>query len=206
MAGLDWNALETAALRRDPFDHLHVPQALTPRAAAAIPAEFPQISGDGSYSLADAPPGPALQAVIDDLNSERFRRLMEDLFGLDLSGRATTVTLRGQCGLRDGYIHTDSRSKVLSLLIYLNEGWTSSEGRLRLLRSDANLEDVGAEIPPTLGSLVVFRRSERSWHGHTRFVGQRRSLQFNYVRSDVTTLVSAMRHRLSALVKSHQAA
>lgn len=201
MDGLDWHVVEAAALNRDPFDYIYVPQSLSPEAAAAIPSEFPEIAGEGSYTLADAPPGPALQAVIDDLQSDRFRTLMEDLFGLDLAGKATTVTLRGRCGPKDGFIHTDSRSKILSLLIYLNEAWPSREGRLRLLRTGADLADVGVEIPPTLGSMVVFRRSERSWHGHTVFDGPRRSLQFNYVRSDMATLTSAVRHRISALVK-----
>lgn len=200
MVGLDWNVVEAAALNRDPFDYIYVPRSLTPEAAAAIPGDFPEIAGEGSYSLRDAPPRPALQAVIDDLRSDRFRNLMEDLFGLDLAGKATTVTLRGRCGPNDGFVHTDSRSKILSALIYLNEDWPSREGQLRLLRSP-NLTDAAVEIPPTLGSMVVFRRSDRSWHGHTAFLGPRRSLQFNYVRSDLATLASDVRHRISTLVK-----
>jgi hypothetical protein len=206
MAGLDWDALATAALRRDPFDHVLVPQALDRAAAAAIPAEFPKIGSPGSYALADAPPGPVLAGVIAELQSERFRHLMEDLFGLSLAHRATTVTLRGRCGTRDGFVHTDSKSKVLSLLLYLNDGWQGGEGQLRLLRSEGGLQQPAVEVPASMGSLVVFRRADNSWHGHTPFVGERRVLQFNYVRADVTTFVSAVRHRLSALGKSRIAA
>ncbi|THD77237.1 MAG: 2OG-Fe(II) oxygenase [Phenylobacterium sp.] len=206
MAGLDWDALEAAPLRIDPFDHLHVDQALDRKAVAAIPGEFPTIAGAGSFSLADAPPGPCLAEVVADLQSDRFRDLMGRKFGLDLSRRATTVTLRGRSGVRDGFIHTDSKSKVLSLLLYLNDDWSGREGQLRLLRSEHDLHDVGAEIPAGMGSLVVFRRTEHSWHGHTPYIGPRRVLQFNYVRADYTTLVSALRHRLSALMKSRQAA
>jgi hypothetical protein len=206
MAGLDWNALETAVLQREPFDYIHVPNALQPAAAKRIPAEFPQIASPGSFSLADAPPGPVLAGIIDELQSQRFRTLMEDLFGVDLSRRATTVTIRGRCGTRDGFVHTDSKSKVLSLLLYLNDDWTGGEGQLRLLRSERGLEDAGAEIPATMGSLVVFRRADNSWHGHTPFIGERRVLQFNYVRANSTSLVSAVRHRLSALMKPRMAA
>ncbi|MDB5417169.1 MAG: hypothetical protein JWP50_588 [Phenylobacterium sp.] len=201
MSVLNWASLEAAALQTDPFDHLRVADALQPAAAAALPAEFPAVSGLGSFSPKDAPPGPLLSQAIEELQSDRFRALMAQRFGIDLDGRATTVTLRGECGERDGYIHTDSKSKILSLLLYLNEDWTSPEGRLRLLRNGRDLEASAVEIPPTMGSLVVFRRSERSWHGHTAFTGRRRSLQFNYVRSDRTSLMSDIRHRVSALMK-----
>lgn len=127
---------------------------------------------------------------------------MEEKFDLDLSHAATTVTLRGRSGHRDGFVHTDSRSKILSLLLYLNEGWRGGEGQLRLLRKQGDLADPAAEIPANLGSLVVFRRSDRSWHGHTFYEGERRVLQFNYVRGGLATAMSAIRHRLSALAKA----
>jgi SM-20-related protein len=202
MAVLNWTRLDAARLQTDPFDHLAVADALRPAAAAALPAEFPKISGMGSFSLKDAPPGPVLKQVIAELESDRFRALMSERFDIDLSDKPTTVTLRGECGARDGYIHTDSKSKILSLLLYLNADWTSPEGRLRLLRNGRDLSAAAVEIPPTMGSLVVFRRSDRSWHGHTVFTGQRRSLQFNYVRSERTSLVSDIRHRVSAMMKN----
>jgi hypothetical protein len=206
MAGLNWIALGEAPLRTDPFDHIRVGDALDAEALAGIPDEFPRIVAPGSFSLADARPGPVLQAVIADLQSQRFRSLMQSRFSLPLGGCSTTVTLRGKSGERDGFIHTDSRSKLLSLLLYLNEDWNGRQGQLRLLRSAHDIEDVGVEIPATLGSLVVFRRSDMSWHGHERYVGPRRVLQFNYVRMGHAGLVSLVRHRVSALLKMRLAA
>lgn len=206
MAGLDWAALNRAFLQTEPFDHLRVRHALDPKTSIRIPGEFPAITAPGSFSLADAPPGPALASVIADLQSDRFAALMADRFGVPLGRRTTTVSLRGQSGRRDGFIHTDSRSKLLSLLLYLNDDWTSSEGQLRLLRSGSDIEDVGVEIPATMGSLVVFRRSDVSWHGHLPYIGPRRVLQFNYVRTGYTGLVSVVRHRVSALLKPRLAA
>lgn len=203
---LNWARLEAAALRPRPFEHIHVLDALEPQIAARIPVEFPHIPQPGSFSLQDAAPGPVLQAVIDDLQSDRFRSLLSQRFGLDLSGRPTTVTLRGTSGPRDGCIHTDSRSKILSLLLYLNEDWGSAEGQLRLLPGRHDLGAFEVEIPACMGSLVVFRRSDRSWHGHTPFLGRRRVLQFNYVRSEQAGYVSEIRHRLSAFLKRPKAA
>ena len=201
MAGLDWDVIERAALVRDPFDHIALPQVLLPACAAAIPGDFPAIRSPGSFSLADAPPGPVLAALIEDLLSDRFRAAMARLFDVDLEDRPAVVTLRGQCSGRDGRIHIDSRTKVLSLLIYLNDDWSGGEGQLRLLANRDSLADAPVEIPASLGSMVAFRRSDQSWHGHSPFVGQRRALQFNYLQNARASVVGQLRHRLSAFTK-----
>jgi hypothetical protein len=130
---------------------------------------------------------------------------MERIFDLDLEGRPAIVTLRGQCSPRDGRVHVDSKSKVLSLLLYLNPGWSSPQGQLRLLRSRDDMETFAVEIPPSLGSLVGFRRCDDSWHGHTSFVGERRVVQLNYLAATHSSVVATMRHRLSALLKQRVA-
>ena len=58
-----------------------------------------------------------------------------------------------------------------------------------------------AEIPPDGGTLVAFKRSERSWHGHAPFEGPRRYVMFNWVRSDAALTREIGRHRLSAKLK-----
>ncbi len=202
MPGLDWSALEAARLKTEPFDHFTVAQVLEPGCAAAIGEAFPQIRAAGSFSLTDARPGPALTALIDDVQSERFKRQMERLFGLTLDDAPCLVTLRGYCSGRDGAIHTDSRSKILSLLLYLNDDWATDQAQLRLLRGERDIEDYAVQVPATFGSLVGFRRSDGSWHGHTAFEGRRRVLQLNYLRSARAAWLGAVRHRISALTKS----
>nr|MEA2796817.1 SM-20-related protein [Phenylobacterium sp.] len=205
MVGLDWRAIDAAKLASEPFDHIALSQVLEPDCASALPQEYPAIRSPGSFSLADAPPGPALSGLIEDLLSPRFRTRMEQIFGLDLEGRPAVVTLRGQCSARDGRIHTDSKSKVLSLLLYLNGDWTGGPGQLRLLRSETDIESHAVEIPATLGSLVAFRRTDNSWHGHTPYTGPRRVLQLNYLQTSRASLVGALRHRFSALSKRRAA-
>jgi SM-20-related protein len=201
MVGLDWRAIEAAKLVREPFDHIALNQVLEPECASALPQEYPAIRSPGSFSLADAPPGPVLNGLIADLLSQRFRTQMERIFELDLEDRPAVVTLRGQCSSKDGRIHTDSKSKILSLLLYLNAGWVGGVGQLRLLRSESDIEAHAVEIPAGLGSLVAFRRTDDSWHGHTPFVGQRRVLQLNYLQSTRASLVGVLRHRISAMSK-----
>ena len=39
------------------------------------------------------------------------------------------ITVRGCCSEKDGKIHTDSKTKIISLLIYLNSSWGNTGGR-----------------------------------------------------------------------------
>jgi hypothetical protein len=48
---------------------------------------------------------------------------------------------------------------------------SSLSGRLRLLRNGSDLENYAVEIEPTGGTLLVFRRSDKSWHGHHPYEG-----------------------------------
>ena len=102
--------------------------------------------------------------------------IMEEKFGLDLKDRPTTVTVRGQCRAADGQIHTDSKTKLVTVLIYMNGSWEQPGGRLRLLRSPDNLNDVVAEVPPERGTLLAFRNQPNAWHGHESFEGPRRAI------------------------------
>ncbi len=123
-------------------------------------------------------------------------------FQIDLTGSCpTTITVRKRCTTRDGHIHTDSLSKIITILLYMNPAWGDSGGRLRLLRSN-NLEATSpAEVPPSGGSLVAFLRSDHSWHGHLPFIGERRVIQFNWVTDNESQRFTIFRHRLSASVK-----
>ena len=114
-------------------------------------------------------------------------------------------TVRGRCQQKDGRIHTDSKSKIITVLIYLNPQWENAAGRLRLLRGPDDIEDYAAEVPPDEGTLLAFRRSENSFHGHKTFVGERRVIQFNWVTDRGTVWRESLRHRLSAWIKGSDA-
>jgi Rps23 Pro-64 3,4-dihydroxylase Tpa1-like proline 4-hydroxylase len=109
--------------------------------------------------------------------------------------------VRGRCSERDGRIHTDSKTKIITVLLYMNPKWEESGGRLRLLRSADDLDDVIAEVPPEEGTLIAFKRSDNSFHGHKPFAGPRRVIQLNWVIDEGVARRKASKHRLSALVK-----
>ena len=78
----------------------------------------------------------------------------------------------------DGKIHTDSKTKIITVLLYMNDkSWPSDTGRLRILRNGTDLEDYADEVEPAGGTLIVFKRSDKSWHGHHSYEGPRRAIQ-----------------------------
>ena len=111
-------------------------------------------------------------------------------------------TVRGFCRARDGKIHTDSKTKIITVLLYMNDdSWESSTGRLRLLRNGTDLEDYVTEVEPSGGTLLVFKRAENSWHGHKPISGQRRAIQLNWVTSQDVVDSEQRRHQFSTKLK-----
>ena len=189
------------ALVRRPFEHLIVPQFISPQALAEINIDYPKISTSGSFPVDQLVFGPAFHTLLDELNGDEFREAFEEKFALDLAGRPTITTVRGRCGPNDGKIHTDSATKIITVLIYMNEAWDQPGGRLRLLRSSHDLNDIIVEVPPISGTLLAFKRSNNSWHGHESFAGERRVIQFNWLTSQGNRQIAMLRHHTSASFK-----
>jgi hypothetical protein len=201
MHALDLAALRQAPLIREPFEHLVLPGFVRAEVRAAINADYPRIDRPGSFPVEELRYGPAFRGLIDTLRGAEVRQAFEQKFGLDLRRRPTTITVRGRCGGRDGRIHTDTASKIITVLIYLNPSWEQSGGQLRLLRSPDDLEDVLVEVPPVEGTLIAFRRSHNSWHGHRPFEGPRRVIQLNWVTDEGSARRAMFRHHVSAWMK-----
>ena len=111
------------------------------------------------------------------------------------------VTVRGQARPSDGGIHADAASKLITVLIYMNEAWEAPGGRLRLLHRPDDLDSTVAEVPPEAGTLLAFRVTPHSWHGHHPASGPRRVVQLNWVVSERVVRRERLRHGLSARVK-----
>ncbi len=84
-------------------------------------------------------------------------RAFEEKFKLDLTSRPTITTVRGRCDAGDGKIHTNSKTKIITVLIYADQNWEDAGGRLRLLRSAHDLNDIIVKVPPVAGTLLAFK-------------------------------------------------
>lgn len=194
------DALVDAPLVREPFPHVVVRDFLPESVMASIDKDFPDVPKRGSFPMSELRSGPSFAKLVEYLESKEVAQAFSEKLGLDLTGKPTTMTIRGYSGEQDGRVHTDSRSKIVTVLLYLNSGWNSPDGRLRLLRSD-NLDDWFDEVPPDAGTLLAFVNTENAWHGHKPFVGQRRSIQLNWVVDEAAVRRSQWRHGLSARLK-----
>ena len=198
---LDLDALRRTAVAADPFPFLTVPGFLPPSAVRAVSADYPRIDQPGSFPVGGLQFGPAFQHLLDELEGPALRGIFAEKFAIDLTGRPTTITVRGQAQASDGRIHADARSKLITVLIYMNEAWEAPGGRLRLLRSPDDLESTVIEVPPDAGTLLAFRVTPNSWHGHARAVGPRRVIQLNWVTSAAVMRRERFRHGVSARLK-----
>jgi hypothetical protein len=200
---LNLDAIRKVPLNREPFEYCIIPNALDLGSLKHIQADFPPITTTGSYPINRVEYGPAFKQLVDELLSKEFEQVIAEKFGLELAGLPQMLTVRGWCGWKaDGHIHTDSKDKVITVLLYLNEKWEQDGGKLRLLGSK-KLDDVVAEVQPTFGNLLLFKRSDNSWHGYHPCEGERRSMQLNWVKSDRYSKFEAFRHSVSALFKKN---
>ena len=198
---LDLAALNAAELHRSPFPFGVVPSFVKEEARAAIDAEFPKIDRPGSIPVRSVKYGPAFETFLAEIQGSEFAAALGAKLDVDLVALPTMVTVRGLCRARDGQVHTDSKTKVVTVLIYLNPTWTAEGGRLRMLRSSIDINDFDVEVAPENGNLVAFPCAENAYHAHASYVGQRRTVQLNWVTSRWVVRREQMRHRLSARLK-----
>jgi SM-20-related protein len=199
---LDFEKARSAMLSTRPFQYLIVSDFIRPEWQNRLIAAYPAIEKGGSFPLSTTNLGGDFSRLIDAMNGTEFRRIVENKFSLDLDGRPTMFTVRGYCRRTDGKIHTDTESKIITVLLYMNQTWDNQGGRLRLLNSATNIDDMVAEISPTVGTLLIFRRCEHSFHGHLPFEGERKVIQMNWVTHQKCVDRETKRHGWSALLKN----
>lgn len=206
MAHLNIDKLKAAKVETEPYLYTVVPGFLGPESVAKINATYPNIEKGGSYPLDSLSENMTIKEVIEELDGPEFQKVVAEKFGVDLEGRPKMYSLRGYTRAKDGQIHTDSKDKIITVLLYLNQDWKQEGGRLRILRNGHDVDDYAAEVAPDNGTLLIFKRSDNSWHGHHPFEGQRRSLQMNWMTSEGSKGFHRLRHKISAALKKVTAA
>lgn len=198
---INLESISKAEVAREPFQFFATGPVLDEKDLAAIRADFPNIEKPGIFPLSELTYGPAFGKLIEDIRSPELAKVLGEKFGVDLTGLPLMITVRGRAQAKDGRIHTDTKDKVVTCLLYLNEQWDEGGGRLRMLRKGDDLEDYAAEISPNGGTFASFKVAGNSFHGHKPYVGERRYVMFNWVQSDAALNRQIGRHKLSAKIK-----
>ena len=165
-----------------------------------IATDFPNINKGGSFPSNSVSYGDSIQSLIDCLEGDQMRSILENKFQVDLKDKPVVSTFRVYSRIKDGKIHSDSKTKIITVLLYLNENWDASSGLLRLLKEKDNIDSYITEIPASMGSMVAFKVTNNCLHGFIPFVGKRCSIQLNYLYKEALSQ-HKIRHKLSSFFK-----
>lgn len=187
-----------------PFAFMVAPAQLPDDERDALLRDFPHYGSAGFFPYRAEDCGPSVRALVEELSGAAMAGAIGRRLGLPgLAGSPVIVTISDSIHRRHGTIHTDSKAKIATALLYLNASWPqTSEGCLRFLRGGDDISLLAApEIRPLYGTLVAFRRADNSWHGHLPFEGERRVIQVAWLASAEDVARKNRRGRFSRLVK-----
>jgi len=183
----DVGALSAQYRSASPFPHIVLDDFLEPATARQAMEEFSRLQhehwnayvhiNERKFSHNDPSSwGPALRAILKELESPRFVEFLCELTGIQ--GLFADRSLHGG-GLHrsttGGYLnihadftvhphHRDWRRRV-NFLLYLNEDWRPEfDGDLELWSTD--MKRCEASIPPVGNRSVIFTTNSDSFHGH----------------------------------------
>src|SRR5215213_3134767 len=171
-------------------------------AVRELKRDFPEIAKPGYLTVDEVQLKGRFKTLIEELESPEFTEEISKKWGQDLHPypRLTTIMKRSQP--KYGSIHTDGPSKVMTMLVYMNDEWQQDEGgRLRVLYDGKNYEPYKLEVPPTMGTMFAFLRSDNSWHGHLPFSGERRVVQIAWVKSQADVDRKKKHNRMAQFFK-----
>ena len=179
---LNADAIHGAPLSREPYDFFLGSGVLNEEAIPDLRRDFPTITKPGYLTVDEVDLRGRFKTLIDEIESAEFSEVLSEKFGKNLHPYPRLTTIRKLSQAKDGRIHTDGPSKVMTLLIYMNDEWQAEgAGRLRVLYDGQNFEPFAAEVPPTMGTVFAFLRADHSWHGHRPFTGERRVVQTAWI-------------------------
>ena len=202
MSLINLSAVRDAQPSRDPYTFLLASKFLREDAVDELRRSFPEISKPGYLTVDEVKLHSRFKELIDELEGPELTEELSRKFGQDLHQypRLTTIMKRSQP--KYGSIHTDGPSKVMTMLVYMNDEWQQDEGgRLRVLYDGKNYEPYKLEVPPTMGTMFAFLRSDNSWHGHLPFSGERRVVQIAWVKSQADVDRKKKHNRMAQFFK-----
>lgn len=199
---LNTDAVRQAPVSHEPYDYFLGSGILKEDAIPEVSRDFPNIDKPGYLTVDEVQLKGKFKTLIDELESDEFSRLLSEKFGRDLVSCPRLTTIMKKSQPKYGAIHTDGPSKVMTLLVYMNDDWSKDgPGRLRVLYDDKSFEPFAAEVPPTMGTVFAFLRSDKSWHGHQPYVGERRVVQVAWVKDAAELERKRKRNRTAQFLK-----
>src|SRR5215218_8639949 len=180
---IDLTAVRNAERSSEPYDYVLASNLLKQDKIDELRRDFPAIDKPGYLTVDEVALHGRFKQLIEELEGPELSEELSKKFGLDLHQYPRLTTIMKKSQPKYGAIHTDGPSKVMTMLVYMNDDWgTDSAGRLRVLYDGQNFEPYKVEVPPIMGTVFAFLRSDNSWHGHTPFAGERKVVQIAWIK------------------------
>lgn len=119
--------------------------------------------------------GYVTQQILSIMKSEVFCNTLSEITGIPgltaslFGGGAHVIRPKGHLGTHVDFNRgADGSYRRLNCLLYLNDDWTEEDGGHLELRKNAFDPEPTVSVLPTLNTMVLFRTSEHSWHGHPK--------------------------------------
>jgi hypothetical protein len=202
MSQLNLDAVSRSRYSAEPYPHFLGAGFLKEEAIPSLRRAFPDITKPGYLTVDDVELKGSFRDLIHELEGPEVTEVLSRRFGIDLHPypRLTTIMKRSQP--KYGAIHTDGPSKVMTMLVYMNDAWQEGAGgRLRALYNGTDYEPYACEVPPTMGSVFGFLRTDNSWHGHRPFSGERRVVQIAWIKNEKELDRKRRRNSFAQLLK-----
>ena len=199
---LNLDAIRRATRASEPYDYMLGRDFLRSVAVDELKSDFPAIEKPGYLTVDELQLKAGFRALIEELEGPELTEELSRSFGRDLHAFPRLTTVMGRSQPKYGAIHTDGPSKVMTMLVYMNDNWADEGGgRLRVLYDGENFEPYAVEVPPTMGTVFAFLRGDRSWHGHRPFAGERKVVQIAWVKDAQELERKKKRNRTAQFLK-----
>jgi hypothetical protein len=176
------DALHNAPLSHEPYDFFLGSGFFREEVIPDLKRDFPEITAPGYLTVDEVQLKGRFKTLIEELESPELTEEISRKWGKDMHPYPRLTTIMKKSQPKYGAIHTDGPSKVMTMLVYMNDEWSNDDGgRLRVLYDGEHLEPYAVEVPPTIGHVFGFLRSDKSWHGHRSFTGERKVVQIAWL-------------------------
>ena len=180
---INLDVIRQSPLSHEPYDYFLGSSFLRMDALGDLRKDFPAIDKPGYLTVEEVLLKGRFKALIDELEGPELTEALSQKFGRNLHPHPRLTTIMRKSQTKYGAIHTDGSAKVMTMLVYMNDNWNPGEGgQLRVLYDGQHYEPYAAEIMPRMGNVFAFLRSDKSWHGHRPFAGERKVIQIAWVK------------------------
>lgn len=199
---IDLTAVRDAERSSEPYNYVLASNVLKQDRIDELRRDFPAIDKPGYLTVDEVQLQGRFKQLIDELEGPELTEELSKKLGLDLHPFPRLTTIMKKSQPKYGAIHTDGPSKVMTMLVYMNDEWQQDGGgRLRVLYDEKNYDRYKLEVPPTMGTMFAFLRADNSWHGHLPFAGERRVVQVAWVKSQADVDRKKKHNKLAQVFK-----